>query len=115
MTTFGNPYDNQYHATSVQTGASRRAANKNQKQARNQKKAKSKGKKVKRGTKNRVKSGSTATKRKTGKSSGGKKKRGKKKSSSKGGLFCKHPFQSLLSMYLYLLCFEQVAAMVVNV
>ena len=51
MTTFGNPYDNQYHATSVQSGKSKRAAEKNQKEARNQKKAKARGNSVSKGSK----------------------------------------------------------------
>eukprot|EP01083_Nonionella_stella_P032499 88963_1 len=51
MTTFGNPYDNQYHASSAQSGKSKRAAAQNQKEARKQKKSKSKGGGVNKGSK----------------------------------------------------------------
>eukprot|EP01084_Bolivina_argentea_P228350 385685_1 len=57
MTTFGNPYDNQYHASSVQSGKSKRAASQNQKEARKQKKSKAKGQKVDKGTKGNYKGG----------------------------------------------------------
>ena len=67
MTTFGNPYDNQYHATSVQSGKSKRAAEQNQKEARQQKKAKARGGKVDRGNKHGGYSGG----KKGGKGGGG--------------------------------------------
>ena len=61
MATFGDPYDNQYHSTSVQSGKSKRAAVQNQKNAKKNKKAKARGKSVERGNKQK-----SANKRNTG-------------------------------------------------
>eukprot|EP00485_Elphidium_margaritaceum_P023193 CAMPEP_0202711522 /NCGR_PEP_ID=MMETSP1385-20130828/23311_1 /ASSEMBLY_ACC=CAM_ASM_000861 /TAXON_ID=933848 /ORGANISM="Elphidium margaritaceum" /LENGTH=252 /DNA_ID=CAMNT_0049371273 /DNA_START=54 /DNA_END=809 /DNA_ORIENTATION=+ len=51
MTTFGNAFDNEYKSSSTQSGASKRAASQNQKEARQQKKAKARGDSVNRGNK----------------------------------------------------------------